>query len=254
MSAANQKHLIKPDAYEAWLFDLDGVVTDTAGVHGAAWKKTFDDYLKSVAERDNVPFRPFEMDPDYFVYVDGKPRYDGVDSFLRSRGIELEWGTPEDPPTKETVCGIGNRKNDLFNVVLAEQGAEIFESSVSFIRDLRSHGVKTAVVSSSKNCGPVLKACDLTDLFDVQVDGIVAARDGLPGKPDPATFLAAAELLGVDAGKATVVEDAISGVQAGRSGGFGLVVGIARHDEPQALQDNGADIVVVDMDEMAVAT
>jgi len=243
---------ISPDQYDAWLFDLDGVVTDTASIHSAAWKESFDIFLKKVADRDGTDFVPFDIETDYYVYVDGKPRYDGVDSFLRSRGIELPWGTPEDGPDEETVCGVGNKKNALFNEIIKERSPDIFDSSVALIRELKAKGVRLAVVSSSKNCGPILKISKLDDLFEEQMDGLVAAERGLPGKPEPDTFIAAAEDMGVDVSRAVVIEDAISGVQAGRFGNFGLVIGIARHDEPQALLDNGADIVVQDMAEITI--
>ena len=246
-----QKNLeIDPHNYDAWLFDLDGVITDTASVHSSAWKKMFDEYLKTVAERDNVPFKPFEIDPDYFKYVDGRPRYDGVDTFLRSRGIELEWGDPEDGPEKETVCGLGNRKNAMFNDVLKEQGAVVFQTSVDLVRKIKAEGKQVAVVTSSKNCDTVLEVAGLSDLFNNKVDGNVAAEHNLKGKPDPHTYEVAAVFLGAPAERCVVIEDAISGVQAGKAGGFGLVIGIARHDEPAALLENGADIVVGDLGEL----
>jgi alpha,alpha-trehalase len=247
MTESATRRTISAKAYDAWLFDLDGVITDTASVHGAAWKKTFDSYLEKVAERDGVPFKSFEIDPDYYEYVDGKPRYEGVDSFLRSRGIEIPWGTPDDGPEEETVCGVGNEKNVLFNEILAERGADVFDSTVSLIRELRGHGVKVAVVSSSKNCTTILDVAGLSDLFEVQIDGVVAAAEKIAGKPKPDTYVEAAKRLGAAVNRSVVIEDAISGVQAGRAGGFGLVLGIARHDEPDVLLENGADLVVVDM-------
>lgn len=239
--------------YDAWLFDLDGVVTDTAGVHAAAWKETFDEYLRTVAGRDGAPFVPFEVDPDYRLYVDGKPRYEGVDAFLRSRGIALPWGRPEDPPERETVCGIGNRKNAAFNEVLRERGVELFGSSVALIRALKGRGARVAVVTSSKNCDAVLLAAGIGDLFDARVDGNVAAERGLAGKPEPDTFVEAARMLGASPEESVVVEDAISGVRAGRKGGFGLVVGVARGNEPAALLEGGADVVVGDLAEVVLS-
>ena len=247
------KQTISVRTYDAWLFDLDGVITDTASVHGEAWKKTFDEYLKKVAERDGDDFEPFEIDPDYFEYVDGKPRYEGVDSFLRSRGIEIPWGTPDDAPGEETVCGVGNQKNILFNEILQSRGADIFDSTVSLIRELRKHGIKVAVVSSSKNCTTILDVANLSDLFDLQIDGVVAAAEGIAGKPQPDTYVEAANRLGVAVDRSVVIEDAISGVQAGRAGNFGLVLGIARHDEPEVLVNNGADIAIRDMAEISIS-
>lgn len=229
---------------------MDGVVTDTASVHAAAWKATFDEYLKAISEREGGPFVPFEVDPDYHEYVDGKPRYDGVDAFLRSRGIVLRWGTPEDDPSMETVCGLGNRKNRAFNEVLRARGAEVFESSVALIRRLRLRGVRVAVVTSSKNAEVVLAATGILGLFDARVDGNVAAEKRLAGKPAPDTFEEAARMLGVPPERAVVVEDAISGVIAGWAGGFGLVVGVARGEDPDILRANRADIVVCDLAEI----
>jgi beta-phosphoglucomutase family hydrolase len=236
--------------YDAVLFDLDGVLTDTAGVHADCWKRTFDEFLSRWADRAGHPFQPFDIESDYRLYVDGKRRYDGVRDFLHSRAIDLPEGSPEDPPDAETVCGVGNRKNVLVNQALEEGGVVVYQGSVALVRALRDAGVKTAVVSSSANCATVLRAAQIEDLFEVRVDGKVAAERGLPGKPAPDTFLEAARELGVDAKRAVVVEDAISGVQAGRNGGFGLVIGIARHDEPEVLRREGADVVVGDLGEL----
>ena len=238
--------------YSAWLFDLDGVITDTASVHAAAWKRTFDRYLREVSEREGRPFEPFEINPDYFRYVDGKPRYEGVDSFLRSRGIALEWGNPNDPPDRETVCGLGNSKNAMFNEVLRSWGVQVFGSSVALIRGLRSMGRRVAVVTSSKNCDAVLEAAGIQDLFDARVDGNVSTEKKLAGKPAPETYEEAARMLGVPPERAVVIEDAISGVQAGRAGGFGLVIGVARDDDPEVLRKSGADIVVRDLVELSL--
>jgi trehalose 6-phosphate phosphatase len=244
--------LVRPGEYSAWLFDLDGVITDTASVHAAAWKRTFDTYLREVSEREGKPFEPFEINPDYFRYVDGKPRYDGVDSFLRSRGITLEWGDPDDPPGRETVCGLGNSKNAMFNEVLRFRGVQVFGSSVALIRGLRSMGRRVAVVTSSKNCDAVLEAAGIQDLFDARVDGNVSTEKKLAGKPAPETYEEAARMLGVPPERAVVIEDAISGVQAGRAGGFGLVIGVARGDDPEVLRERGADIVVRDLVELSL--
>lgn len=238
--------------YDAWLFDLDGVVTDTASVHAAAWKVMFDEYLKEMSEREGIPFAPFEVDPDYYRYVDGKPRYEGVDAFLRSRGIVLRWGIPQDTPSTETVCGLGNRKNVAFNEILRTQGAKVFASSVALIRELKSRGARVAVVTSSKNGEAVLAATGILTLFDARVDGNVAAERKLAGKPAPDTFEEAARMLGASRERAVVVEDAISGVSAGRAGGFGLVVGVARGEDAEILRASGADIVVHDLVEISL--
>ena len=244
--------MVYPGEYSAWLFDLDGVITDTASVHAAAWKRTFDRYLREVSEREGEPFEPFEINPDYFRYVDGKPRYDGVDSFLRSRGIALEWGNPNDPPARETVCGLGNSKNAMFNEVLRFRGVQVFGSSVALIRGLRSMGRRVAVVTFSKNCDAVLEAAGIQNLFDARVDGNASTEKKLAGKPAPETYEEAARMLGVPPERAVVIEDAISGVQAGRAGGFGLVIGVARGDDPEVLRESGADIVVRDLVELSL--
>ena len=238
------------DRFDAVLFDLDGVLTDTAEIHAACWKTIFDEFLQKRAAAHDEPFRPFEIETDYGLYVDGKPRFEGVRSFLESRGIQLPYGGPNDLPSRETICGVGNRKNELVNEALQSGGVEAFEGSVAFVRHLRSQGIKTAVVSSSANCQAVLSAAKIEELFDANVDGNVAAQLKLPGKPAPDTFLTAARQLGVDPKRAVVVEDAISGVQAGRAGGFGLVIGVDRKGNAEALKSNGADIVVTDLGEV----
>lgn len=231
--------------FDAVIFDLDGVVTRTATVHARAWKRVFDEYLERRAE--GVPFEPFAIETDYPRYVDGKPRYDGVRSFLASRGITLPEGDPSDGPDQETVCGLGNRKNLLYNELLDAGGVEVFEDAVEQIRKWRVLGLRTAIVSSSKNCAAVLRAAGLSDLFDVRVDGVAADELRLPGKPAPDFFLKAAELLGVEPARAVVFEDAVAGVQAGRAGGFGWVVGVDRVGAKEALLASGADIVVGDL-------
>ena len=240
-------HGITPERFDAVLFDLDGVLTATAKVHAASWKQMFDTFLHQRAAETDTPFQPFVIATDYVRYVDGKPRYEGVRSFLESRGIDLPPGDPEEPPNAETICGLGNRKNELTNKILAAEGVEVYEGSLALLHQLRHAGIKTAVVSSSKNCQAVLAAAGITALFDVRVDGEVAAHLHLPGKPAPDTFLHASELLGVDPARAVVVEDALSGVQAGRAGGFGLVIGIDRHGEAAALKEHGADVVLNDL-------
>jgi alpha,alpha-trehalase len=245
-------HALRARDFEAAVFDLDGVVTRTARVHAAAWKELFDAYLEQVSAGSGEPFRPFDADEDYRLYVDGKPRYEGVRSFLESRGIRLPYGDPEDPPERETVCGLGNRKNALFHERLEKDGVEVFESSVKLIRTLRERGLKTALVSSSKNARAVLEVGGLTDLFDAIVDGVEAARLGLKGKPDPDIFLRAAEVLGVVPQHALAVEDALAGVEAARAGGFGLVIGVDRTGEGAALRAHGAHFVVRDLGEVHV--
>lgn len=245
--ADRSEQAISPAAFDAVIFDLDGVVTHTASVHARAWKRVFDEFLERRAEREGTPFRPFEIERDYPHYVDGKPRYDGVRSFLKARGISLPEGKPSDGPEEETVCGLGNRKNEIYNRMLDEGGVDVFEDTAEQIRVWRGLGLKTAIVSSSKNCAAVLAAAGLTDLFDVRVDGVVSARLGLTGKPAPDIFLKAAELLEVDPERSVVFEDAVSGVQAGRAGGFGWVVGVDRIGNPDVLLENGADTVVDDL-------
>jgi beta-phosphoglucomutase family hydrolase len=239
-----------PDTITAWLFDLDGVLTQTAKVHAAAWKQMFDEYLRERAERTGEPFRAFDAVADYDTYVDGKPRYDGVRSFLESRGIELPQGTPEDPPRTETVDGLGNRKNELVLKLIHEQGVQAYEGSVRYVRAVRDAGFPRAVVSSSANCRDVLRAVGIEDLFDAVIDGIVTEREGLRGKPAPDSFLAGAKALKVEPKGAAVFEDALAGVQAGRAGGFGFVVGVDRVGQREALLAHGADIVVEDLAEL----
>jgi trehalose 6-phosphate phosphatase len=239
------------DRLEAVVFDTDGVLTDTASVHAAAWKRLFDEYLQLRATRDGEPFRPF-TEADYLRSVDGRPRYDGVAGFLASRGIELPWGDPDDPPDRETVCGLGNAKDRYFVAHLREHGAEPFPTSVAFVRGLRERGLRTAVVSASRNMVAVLESAGLRELFDAEVDGVEAARLGLPGKPDPALFLEAARRLGVTPDRAAVVEDALAGVEAGRRGRFAVVVGVDRGGQAAALAERGADVVVADLGELAL--
>jgi beta-phosphoglucomutase family hydrolase len=250
MTVPSPKHVLSRDKYDAVLFDLDGVVTATNHNHFAAWKQLFDQYLKIRAEREGAPFREFTED-EMSEYVDGKPRYEGIRSFLESRDISLPFGDISDAEDTETVCGLGNLKNRFFNLSIQTDGVEVFENSISLIHDLRENGIRCAIVSSSKNCQTVLKSADISDLFDVAFDGNNAADLHLTGKPDPDTYLAAADLLGVDPTRAVVVEDAISGVQAGRAGGFGLVVGVDRAGIAEALAQNGGDIVVADLGELS---
>ena len=229
------------------IFDLDGVITRTASVHSAAWKLMFDEYLRERENRYGEPFREFTHGTDYLSCVDGKPRYKGVASFLESRGISLEWGSPDDSLESETVCGIGNRKNIAFNEILERDGAEVFETSVELLHELREAGVRIGVASSSKNCRTVLEVTGLLPLVETIIGGVESAERGLKGKPDPDIFTTAADELGLEYHDCVVVEDAVSGVQAGRAGNFGLVLGVARDDNEQALLEGGADLVVRDL-------
>ncbi|GMQ85969.1 MAG: hypothetical protein BMS9Abin07_1539 [Acidimicrobiia bacterium] len=238
---------LTPENFDAVLFDLDGVLTETASIHAAAWRDMFDRFLRQRAEDEGEAFVPFDIDSDYRAYVDGKPRYDGVRGFLESRNIELPQGEATDPTTANTVTGLGNRKNELVTGLIENNGVEPFPGAVRLVVALREKGIKTAVVSASANAQTVLEAAGIADLFDTRVDGVVAAELALPGKPAPDTFLEAARRLGVPPERAVVVEDAISGVRAGRSGGFGLVVGVGAGEHSQTLLDNGADVVVADL-------
>jgi beta-phosphoglucomutase family hydrolase len=234
-----------PDAVRACLFDMDGVLTETATVHAAAWKEMFDAFLE---RRGEGP--PFDEVRDYDAYVDGKPRYDGVRGFLASRDIELPEGSPDDPPDAETVCGLGNRKNDIVQRLIRERGVEAFPGSVRFVQAVREAGLRTAVVSSSANTHEVLEAAGIADLFETVVDGHTIDERHLHGKPAPDSFLAAAEELGVPPAEAAVFEDALAGVEAGHAGKFGCVIGVNRSDEADELREHGADVVVDDLAEL----
>lgn len=238
--------------FDAVIFDLDGVITQTALVHGTAWKRVFDDFLRFREEKNNEPFREFTHINDYLPYVDGKPRYKGVASFLESRGISIPYGDPGDDPEQITVCGLGNKKNKLFNEVLKTEGVKVYETTISLIRELKNRGIRIGVASSSKNCKLVLERAGLLDYFETRVDGIVSTELGLKGKPEPDIFTVACDNLGIEYHRAVVVEDAVSGVQAGSNGNFGFVLGVARENNEQELQANGADIVVTDLGEISV--
>jgi beta-phosphoglucomutase family hydrolase len=233
MRQPGSKFAITRDQYDAVLLDLDGVITDTATIHAACWKEMFDEFLQKRATQRGEALRPFDLATDYRLHVDGKPRFDGVRDFLESRGIQLPEGSMDDPPEAETVGGLGNRKNDLVNRIIEEKGVEPYEGSVNLIHQLRGQGFKIAVVTSSQNCTAVLKAVKLDDFFDAQVDGNVIHARQLSGKPAPDTFLMAAKLLGVEPTRAVVLEDALSGVEAGSAGRFGLVIGVARKGMPR---------------------
>ncbi|MBD3272422.1 MAG: trehalose-phosphatase, partial [Elusimicrobia bacterium] len=229
------------------IFDLDGVITKTALVHARAWKQVFDEYMRLREKRNGEPFKEFADPNDYLTYVDGKPRYKGVQSFLESRGITIPYGDPSDTPDTETICGVGNKKNEKFRNVLAHEGVQVYESTIAFIKKLKGSMIRVGVASSSKNCRTVLQSAGIENLFETRVDGEVSAELGLTGKPEPDIFVTAALNLGAEPAESVVVEDAVSGVQAGRNGGFGLVLGIAREDNMDDLLKYGADIVVNDM-------
>ncbi|SDI18266.1 haloacid dehalogenase superfamily, subfamily IA, variant 3 with third motif having DD or ED/beta-phosphoglucomutase family hydrolase [Sinosporangium album] len=239
--------VLLPDGVRACLFDLDGVLTKTAVVHAAAWKEIFDGFLRG---REGEGYRPFDAVADYNTYVDGRPRIDGVRAFLASRHIDLPEGTQDDPPDRDTVHGLGNRKNILVLKKIREEGVEAYPGSVEFVTAVRREQLATAVVSSSANCRDVLTAAGIEDLFDTRVDGVTAVERGLAGKPHPDTFLAAAHDLGVAAVEAAVFEDAVAGMDAGRSGGFGYVIGVDRVGHAVDLRAHGADVVVHDLSEL----
>ncbi len=236
-----------PEQVRACLFDLDGVLTDTASVHRKAWKKMFDAYLSARAESTGERFVPFDIDADYERYVDGKKREDGVRSFLDSRGIDLPQGDPDDDADTETVHGLGNRKNELFNQTLRSDGVEVFDGSRRYLKAVVDAGLAVAVVSSSANTREVLEITGLAEYVEVRVDGVTMREEGIAGKPAPDSFLRAAELLDAPADQAAVFEDALAGVAAGRAGNFGVVIGVDRVDHAEELRRNGADVVVTDL-------
>jgi beta-phosphoglucomutase family hydrolase len=234
-------------SFDAFLFDLDGVIKRTANLHASAWKRLFDEYLTVHAARHGAPFVPFDIARDYRAYVDGKPRGAGIRDFLASRDIRLPNGTQRDDASAETVQALGKRKNRYFLEVLGQEGVRVYQSAIALVREARGLGVKTAVVSSSRNTAAILRVARLTHLFQVRVDGVEALRLGLPGKPDPATFLEAARRLGESPARGVVFEDATAGVEAGRRGGFGLVVGVGDGDHAERLRQHGAHVVVADL-------
>ncbi len=239
-----------PDRVAACLFDMDGVVTQTAVVHAAAWKEMFDEFLRARAQKTGTEFVPFDPHADYDTYVDGKPRLDGTRSFLESRGIDLPEGTPNDPPGTPTVYGLSNRKNDLVLAKLAQGGVQVYQGTITYIHAVRDKGIATAIVSSSANTQQVLDSAGIAGLFDVRVDGEFATMRKLRGKPAPDTYLAAAAELKIPADRAAVFEDALAGVEASRAGGFALVVGVDRVGQAEQLRTHGADIVVKDVAEL----
>jgi beta-phosphoglucomutase family hydrolase len=249
-SASRHRRLGLPDTVRACLFDLDGVLTQTAKVHDAAWKQMFDEFLQQRAATTGEPFVPFDPASDYDEYVDGRPRYEGVRGFLASRHIELPEGAADDPPSEETVHGLGNRKNELVLRLIHDRGVEPYEGSVRYAHAVRDAGLRTAVVSSSANCREVLRAAGIEELFEVRIDGVVAEREHLRGKPEPDTFLAGARALGLGPDASAVFEDALAGVAAGRAGRFAYVVGVDRVGQAEALRSHGADVVVRDLAEL----
>ena len=253
-----QRQLVQNDhvdmsAYDAWLFDMDGVLTRTAAVHAAAWKEAFDQFLMDESSRTGQTYAPFDAEGDYETYVDGEPREDGVRNFLAARGIRLPEGSDDDPPGAQTVKGIGNRKNDLVLQVMRTEGVAVFEGAVSLVNKLREHGTKVAVVSASENTKAALKAAGMDEMFDAIIDGHVVKDRHLAGKPAPDSFLEGAKILGVEPSRAVVLEDALSGVEAGRAGHFGLVIGVDHHDADgkrdyaEELRTHGADVVVTNL-------
>ena len=248
-------HLVGLDLsrFDAGLFDLDGVLTRTADIHAAAWKQLFDEYLENRNAGRPVPYVPFDIAHDYPLYVDGKPRHEGVKSFLDSRGITLPLGTPDDTSDIETMYGLGNRKDAYFEVQLRKKGVVVYPSSVRFLSLAKARGLKTGVVSSSHHTQEVLEAVGLISFFETRVDGYEIDRLHLRGKPSPDSFLEAARRLGVSPQRAMVIEDALAGVQAGRAGGFGLVIGVNRRNQAEELRRHGADIVVPDLAELLPA-
>lgn len=236
---------------KAVILDLDGVITKTASIHARAWKKLFDQYNQQRKDQGKSTYPEFSIQNDYNQYLDGKPRYDGVQSFLKAKNIELPWGSTEDSPEEETVCGLGNRKNEFFQAALEEEGVSPFPDTVEKIKEWKAKGMKVAVISSSKNCVPVLQKAGIIDLFDAIVDGKESEKRKIEGKPAPDIFLEAARDLQVDSQQAIIVEDAISGVQAGQKGDFALVVGMEKDEQQhQKLKDNGADKVVSSLKEL----
>lgn len=244
------KNLINADKFDAVLFDLDGVLTPTEKIHSACWKRMFDEFLEQLAVETCEEYIPFDIERDYLQYVDGKPRYQGVRDFLKSRDIDLPDGTSDSPPDEKSICGLGNKKNELFNLAITREPVEFYESSIDFVKKLKKMGIKLAVVSSSRNCKQILLAAGIGHFFDLTIDGVFASNLKLRGKPMPDTFLEASKRLGVIPKRTVIVEDAISGVEAGRNGNFGLVIGIARKGNFNELKKSGADKVVNDLGEL----
>lgn len=246
----NQRPGISLDRYDAAILDMDGVITNSARTHAAAWKKMFDEYLQGLNKKDSHEPEPFDPEDDYFRYVDGKPRYEGTKSFLESRQITLPRGSPDDPPDRETVSGLGNRKNRYFLKHLEKNGVDYYQGAVDLVKGVKDKGIKVAVISSSRNAKTVLDAAGIRSLFPVIIDGVYMAEKGLKGKPDPDIFLEAAKRLDTSPDRAMVFEDAASGVKAAKAGGFALVVGIDRTGKNRDLKKSGADMIVRDLSEI----
>jgi beta-phosphoglucomutase family hydrolase len=238
--------------FDAAIFDMDGVVTQTAVAHAMAWKRMFDEYLHRRAEREHEAFHEFTRAADYLIYVDGRPRYQGVQTFLQSRGIQIPYGNPADAPQAETICGLGNRKNELFNRSLAEEGVQVYDSTIRLIRKMLARDIAVGIATSSRNCVQILEQAGIADLFATRVDGMVSLALGLKGKPEPDIFTTACRDLGAEPRRAIVIEDAVAGVQAGVKGHFALVIGVARESNEQALQAAGADLVVSDLSKVTL--
>lgn len=247
---STEKHPVDIDAYKAWLFDLDGVLTKTAAVHAAAWKQAFDAFLAEESARSGHKFAPFDEASDYEQYVDGEPRADGVRNFLAARDITLPEGTDDDPSDARTIQGVGNRKNALVLTLMKSKGVAVYSGSIKLVKVLRARGIPIAVVSASENTAAALDAAGIAELFDARIDGVVVKERRLEGKPAPDSYLEGAKALGVKASDAVVVEDALAGVEAGRAGHFGLVVGVNHHDYADQLLAHGADVVVTDLAEL----
>ena len=239
--------------FEAAIFDMDGVITQTASVHSSAWKRMFDEYLRVREVSRGELFSEFTHAHDYLAYVDGRPRYKGVEAFLKSRGIQLPLGSPEDLPRSETVCGLGNRKNELFNLIIEQEGVGLFNSTIALICEMRLRGIKIGLATSSKNSAVILKKTGTAHLFATVIDGVVSAKLGLKGKPESDIFTTAVANLGVSNARSIVVEDAATGVEAGAKGGFALVIGVARENNARELRDHGADLVVTDLGDTSIA-
>lgn len=253
-SRASQRDAGQPcaRAFDAAIFDMDGVLTETAAVHSTAWKRMFDEYLRRRAQTRAEPLKEFSHAHDYLRYVDGRPRYQGVKAFLESRGIDLPFGEPSDPADAETICGLGNRKNEIFNHIIHSEGVRVYRSTVDLIQALQDAGIKVGLATSSKNSGLILAKTRTDPLFATVVDGITSERLGLKGKPQPDIFVTACENLRAHPARAIVFEDAVSGVQAGAAGGFAFVVGVARENNARELREQGADLVVTDLAELTV--
>jgi HAD superfamily hydrolase (TIGR01509 family) len=250
---AAQRVVLDAREFDAAIFDMDGVVTQTATVHAAAWKRLFDEYLADRAERGGPPFHPFDIDVDYRLYVDGRPRYDGVEAFLASRGIAVPRGNPDDPLDRETVCGLGNRKDHYFLAHVEREGVRPYTGTVRILQELKAAGLKIGIFSASRNAKAILRAAGVIDVFDECIDGIEAEELGLPGKPKPDVLIELTRRLKSIPGRTAVCEDAIAGVQAGRAGHFRLVIGVNRGGRLGTLTEQGADLEVAGLEALRVA-